>query len=424
MTTGRSEDRVQLTGRGAGPRRWPGPAGRKFLLVSGLTALYAVTASRALRPPNAYSIGHWLQSYEHGFIKRGLLGTALRPLLRSEGPEQIRETVALVSFSVFALFSLAMLLAAAKTLRRDNRLVSLALAVVFLGSPFVVFSAHLNGYFDPLIAALAVVAVYLASRGRWLAAGLLSSLGILVHEMYAITGMPMVVFCAALRLGELDARARWRPLLELMFAPTLTLVAVLLSSLLQSDELLLAIREDMAARGVIDKYWVDMSTYHLEHGFLDNLREQHRWAWVRLSKKSLNFVVYPPLIALLLGTSTRLKQLGRTRWIPLYIAFALGPWLMHWFAWDAERIAILPIFTAFLGFFGICVLPGTTRGARPIPRSTVATVLVVCTIAAFANAWTKVPLMDGQRDGEGPFSIGFEPEPEPLPATPQSRPRP
>ncbi len=421
---GPGEERVEPTVGGAGRRRWLGPASREFLLVSGLAALYIGTASRALRPPNAYSIGHWLQSYEHGFIKRGLAGTALRPFLRSEGPEQIRETVALVSFSLFTLFSLTMLLAAATTLRRENRPVSLALAVVFLGSPFVVFSAHLNGYFDPLIAALAVVAVYLASRGRWLAAGLLSSLGILVHEMYAITGMPMVAFCAALRLSELDARARWRPLLELLFAPTLTFVAVLVSSLLQSDELLLAIREDITARGVIDKHWVDMSTYHLEHGFLDNLREQHRWAWVRLSKKSLNFVVYPALIALLLGASTRLQQLGRTRWIPLYIAFALSPWLMHWFAWDIERIAILPIFTAFLGFFGLCVLPVPPRASRLLPRSTVATVLVVCTIAAFANAWNKVPLMEDQRDGEGPFSICFEPEREPLPATPQSRPRP
>ena len=424
MTTGPGEERVELTGRGAGPRRWLGPAGRKFLLVSGLAALYVGTASRALRPPNDYSIGHWLQSYEHGFIKRGLLGTALRPLLRSEGPDQIRETVALVSFSVFALFSLTMLLAAAKTLRRDNRLVSLALAVVFLGSPFVVFSAHLNGYFDPLIAALAVVAVYLASRGRWLAAGLLSSLGILVHEMYAITGMPMVVFCAALRLGELDARARWRPLLELLFAPALALIAVLASSLLQSDELVLAIRADIAARGVIDEHWVGMSTYHLEHGFLDNLREQHRWAWVRLSKKSLNVVVYPALSALLLGASTRLRQLGRPRSVPLYIAFALSPWLMHWFAWDIERIAILPIFTAFLGLFGLCVLPETTRGARPMPRSTVLAIVAVCAFAAIANASNKVPLMDGQRDGEGSFSIGFEPEPKPFPATPQSRPRP
>jgi len=394
------------------------------VLVTGLIALYLGTASRTLRFPNPYSIGHWLQTYAHGFVKRGLLGTAVRPLLDSKGPDEIKEMITVLSFSVFALFSVAMIGAAAMSLRRDHRLVSLAVAVVFLGSPFVVFSAHIVGYFDPLVAAMGIISVYLAARARWLAAGLLSALAIFVHEMYAVAGMPMVVLCAWLRLSETSAQARWRPLLELLLAPTLALIVVLLSSLLQGDHLVAAIREDIAATGVIDQYWVDMSTYHLEHGFLENLRKQQRWAWVRLGSKTMNMVVYPALIALLLGASARLYQLQRVRWIPVYIAFALSPWLMHWFAWDIERIAILPIFTAFLGFFGFCALPEPATGIRPLPRWSLVAIVVTSVAASLANAWIDVPLMDGQRDGHGPFSISSARQPKAPRATPQSQPQP
>ena len=405
VTTSRGEELVSVAGRGTPLRRLLGPASRLALLITTLVALYACTASRALRLPNPYSIGHWLQSYDHGFIKRGLLGTALRPFLALEGSEQIRETIAIASFVVFALFSAAMIIAGAMTLRRDNRVIAFALWCVLLGSPFVVFSAHIVGYFDPLIATMGLVSVYLVARGHWLAAGLLSAVAILIHEMYAVTAMPMVVFCAWLRLAELDANARWQPLLKLLLAPTIALLTVLLSSLLQSEEVVAAVREDIAARGVIEQYWVDISTYHLEHGFLDNFGEQQRWAWARLRNKRMNIVVYPALIALLLGGSVRLYQLGRARWTPVYVAFALSPWLMHWVAWDMERIAILPIFGAALGFFGMCVVSGPAGGLRPLPRLLTVTVLAACLVAALASAWTPVPLMDGQRDGEGPFSF-------------------
>lgn len=395
-----------------------GPTGTKALLLGGLVALYLWTVSRSLRLPNAYSIGHWLQSYAHGFIKRGLLGTALRPLLDLKGPDQVKETITFVSFSIFALFSVAMVGAAAMILRRDNRPVSLAVAVVFLGSPFIVFSAHLVGYFDPLIAVIGVVSVYLAARGRWLGAGLLSTVAILVHEMYAITCMPMVLFCAWFHLSEVRARDRWRPMLELLLGPVLALIVVLLSSLLQSDQVVASIRQDIAARGVIDQYWVDMTTYHLEHGFLDNFQREQRWAWVRLRNKNLASVVFPALIALLLGAATRLYQLRRTRWIPVFVALALSPWLMHAVAWDMERIAILPLFTAFLGFFGLCALPEPASDTRTLPQRTVVAVVVLCIAAAAANAWTHVPLMDGERDGEGRFSIDFSSEPEVPQATP------
>lgn len=411
-------ERASVEGARTRARRLLGPTSTKALLLSGLVALYLWTGSRGLRLPNAYSTGHWLQSYAHGFIKRGLLGTALRPLLDLKGPDQVKETITFVSFLVFVLFSVAMLGAAAMILRRDNRPVSLAVAVVFLGSPFIVFSAHLVGYFDPLVAVMGVVSVYLAARGRWLGAGLLSTVAILVHEMYAITVMPMVLLCAWFRLSEVGARERWRPLLELLLGPTLALIAVLLSSLLQSDEVVASIRQEIAARGVIDQYWVDMTTYHLEHGFLENLQREHRWAWLRLRNRKLAIVVFPALIALLLGAASRLYQLRRTRWIPAFIALALSPWLMHLVAWDIERVAILPLFTAFLGFFGLCALPEPASGSRTLSPRSVGAVFVVCIAAAAANAWTHVPLMDGERDGEGPFSVGFSSEPEVPRATP------
>ena len=139
------------------PARRPAPCSIAVAaVVPGLLALYLWTASRSLRSPNPYSIGHWLQSYEHGFIKRGRLGSVVRPLLHGRGPEQINDTIELASFLLFAAFSLVMVASATMILWRDRSLAVLVAAVVVLGSPFVVFSAHLVGYFDPLVAALGI----------------------------------------------------------------------------------------------------------------------------------------------------------------------------------------------------------------------------------------------------------------------------
>lgn len=373
-------------------------------VVPGLLALYLWTASRSLRSPNPYSIGHWLQSYEHGFIKRGLLGSFVRPLLDGRGPEQINDTIELASFLLFAAFSLVMVASATMILWRDRSLAVLVAAVVVLGSPFVVFSAHLVGYFDPLVAALGITSVYLVARSRWLGAGLLSGFAILAHEMYAVVAMPMVALCSWL---QLDAQIRWRPTLELLMAPTLALAAVMVSTLLNGDEVLAAIREDIAGRGVLEPYWVDMSTYHLEHGFLENLRREYRFGWARARNRMMAVVVLPALISLLVAGATQLYRSRRTRWIPVYVAFALSPWLMHWVAWDLHRIAILPIFTAFLGFFGFSLLLPAPTDRQALPRWCIAGIFALGLGAAAANAWTEVPLMDGQRDGEGAFSIGL-----------------
>ena len=406
---GRETDETVATSRDTarGGAR-PASSVRAAAITLGLLAVYAWTASRSLRSPNPYSIGHWLQSYEHGFIKRGLLGNLVRPMLSGKGPGQVGNTIEVASFVVFALFSLAMIASAVMVVRRDRQPVAPLAALVLLGSPFIVFSAHLVGYFDLLVATFGIFSVYLVARSRWLAAGLCSGVAILVHEMYAVAAMPMVALCAGLQLVRIDGRGRWRSILELLTVPTLAFAAVMVSTFLHGDEVVLAIREDIAARGVLDAYWVDMSTYHLKHGFVENLQREYRFGWSRIRNQKMAIVVLPALVWLLLAGAAKLYRSHRTPWIPIYVMAALSPWLMHWVAWDTQRIAILPIFGAFLGYFGFCMLFPARPDSRPLPQWTVSTMFALGLCAAAASAWTEVPLMDDQRDGRGPFSIRLE----------------
>lgn len=67
-------------------------------------------------------------------------------------------------------------------------------ALVFLSSPFVVMSAHLNGYYDNIIIMLGVFSVALLLNGKlWLAA-CLQVLAVLAHENAMILVFPFFLF--------------------------------------------------------------------------------------------------------------------------------------------------------------------------------------------------------------------------------------
>jgi len=155
-----------------------------------------VTILRAARLPNDFSKAHWLIDYRFGFVKRGLIGTAISLTTRAMHIRPTEQLVAVLSGVQFVIFCAVLIAVALRVVHRSGWSTSAILAaLVFFSSPFMVMSAHLIGYFDNIIIVLGVLSIALLLNGRIWSAAAVQAIAILVHENALLVGFP--AFCLA-----------------------------------------------------------------------------------------------------------------------------------------------------------------------------------------------------------------------------------
>ena len=133
---------------------------RKAAIVIAMLWAVGVTALRATRLPNNFSIEHWLVDYRFGFVKRGLVGTLLSLGTRAAHARPTLGLINTLAVVIFVTFCAAVVSLGIHLLRRTQWSLEIALAIlVFLSSPFIVMSAHLIGYYDNLIVMLTMVSL-------------------------------------------------------------------------------------------------------------------------------------------------------------------------------------------------------------------------------------------------------------------------
>lgn len=392
----------------------PGSRPRQGVFCAALVAAYAITAARALQMPNPYAVGFWVQSYEFGFIKRGLPGTLLAPLLQHKTAEEIYFIIAFLSAVIFTVVSAAFVWAAVRIgrdgLQSGHSLLGFGCSLVFVTSPFVVFNAHLMGYFDHLVVLATLCGVVLAASGRYLAVGLVSAATLLVHEMYALAGFPMVLFAVALSVDRRGGQGLRTPLLAAGVPTALAAAAVLASSLLLPADAVARLKAQMTALGVVHPAWVEMCTYHLSHHLIDNLRTQHAGGAARLLDGGILESATPPSLFLLAGAIVILRRRRLGRFAPAYAIAALLPLALHCVAWDSARITNFVIFQAFAGLLAIQLLTSDDPDRERVgPGVRWATAALAAAIVV-ANSAVSVELMGGESDGEGLLELRSLPD--------------
>jgi hypothetical protein len=177
----------------------------KFFWRWAAVLLGAVSLLKGLRPPSTWGASQALFNYDHGVIKRGLFGATL-------GRWFHLELYARFAVASFVLLALLVLLLGCLTWR------SHALEVIGNGEPVAVFFAsfamtylaHLIGYQDIVLGVIAVLLLLVRDvRLRFCAALSLCLCGVLLHEMFLFTLLPVVLFSFVLdALRETQTRMR------------------------------------------------------------------------------------------------------------------------------------------------------------------------------------------------------------------------
>jgi hypothetical protein len=348
----------------------------------------AITMARAVRFPNDFAEAHWLLDYRFGFIKRGLAGSVLACLSWAGLMRQTADTVALLSFAVFALLAIAFLAMTARLLDTDGWPgASFAAAAVFATSPFVVMTGHFMGYMDHLMLLAAFGAAWLALRGRAWPAGIVAALGVLVHESFLLVGFPLLLLAADLSRRTLRARAsRFLPCL--LPAALAASEAMLLDTATLRRQLVAHLTAFPFAGGGINVLlpeWLTTSA-------LENLRTQAHSFGSRMSHERLPRLVLPTAAFLLVFIGVSAPRGERIRRTLLAALATSAPLLMHAMAWDTARIWTQPIVVAFgcAWLFSGSASAGLARHQGWLVALAVPVVL--------ANVVGRLPLMDGETE--------------------------
>ena len=149
---------------------------------------------------HAWGITPWLMTYEWGFVKRGMWGTIIAPLLafRPDG-FSIPEFIQILSWPVLlmSLFTLGFI--TSRISQKNPGPLPLLIALVFFSSPYITMTANTMGYLDQVIIIIAFISITLVLKGYPFAAGLLTAFGVLCHEAALVTALPIVLMAVISR---------------------------------------------------------------------------------------------------------------------------------------------------------------------------------------------------------------------------------
>ena len=376
----------------------PSPVGRveRALLLLGLLAVLSVPVVRGIRLPNDWAEAHWLLHYGFGFIKRGLPGTLLQPLVRQvDQVELLLRIVVLVQYAVFigALCYVGLRVVSRTAWSHTGA----AVALVVASSPFVVLSANAIGYFDSIVFVLSALACAAVLRRRsWLAA-LLMSIAILVHESTVVVGYPAVLYTAALehlargRQGGPGALVRRH--LPLLVGPALVWGALFIHQTFVMDGAAIRAKltEHLAGFELVENNRHRFVPRWCTSPFTDSLdRELPRFLG-RIT--DIGYLAHHGVGILLLGAFLLLRG-GARRRLPLMIVPAAGiallPLAMHAVAYDTSRIWTYPIGVTVLLLWVHAEL-GLVRSAR-LHGSLAGTLYAFGVVAG--NLFQRTPLLD------------------------------
>ena len=317
----------------------------------------------------------WVNTYGHGLVRRGLVGTLISPLLGRGDEAAVHLLAAQLNWAglAVAIGIVTGLLVQASAIAA--RIPVFVVAAILATSPFFGLVAHHTGYPDGLIAAFLLAGgLVLPAVPSWCAAGLLVAFSAL-HELAFLLILPFALFSSALRPGW-GARQFWT--LGAGVAAALSLV--LFSNRPSPDmlgRLVSAGLSPTAAGQQLDLY--------LGHGTLGVLGVMARkWASHPLNGLlGLAYGALPGACITWLGLPFALRAIARaslSRWyratlIGGYFAACMSGVAVLALAWDLSRIAS---FTSLTAFITVTLLMRTTRAETNLRAVVVGVAICIC----------------------------------------------
>jgi hypothetical protein len=369
------------------------PVARNFALLLLFTYLLSVTAFRGIQWPNDWAEAHWLIGYQFGFIKRGLVGHLFSLLPLGESREQAIRTASSLILSIYAALIIALSCRLAR--KEGNHPFVLSSVVLFLVSPFIVMTAHLNGYYDHLFFMLSIVSIYLTLKGRIVFASLVLSLGLLIHETIILVCLPISAYCILLTQPKTRSDSI-RDLSILLFLPLLVLSFLFLyqSFLLDADEARKQMEAHLRQSGFIRTARFVIVPKEFSRSFIEKLFEELPFFYSRISDWFYLSRIVPFLLFVLAVVYVKLRD-SRQLHLGMLLAVLciLSPLMLHLIAGDISRIWSYPLMAAYLVLW--VVLEKTEKPLDPISLRPLSVILWVGAIAIYLlYSFSSYPLFD------------------------------
>lgn len=391
------------------PKRW-----QTALFDAVALVVLVVTVCRGLDHVSVYALGHWLLTWDFGYVKRGLLGTLLHPLILNKQPSEVREIVAMVASVVFTLLAIALWLAARRVARVGGfgALSSLA----FLASSGVIGMASTFGYLDHVLGGVTFLALVAVSSGRLALASLLCTFGLAVHELFLLYGLPVVFFAMCLRRSPAESPLRgWLPLLVTLMLPFAFLAYVYYAQTTVSSYRVALLRAEMLSTRTLDEPAVGSVLYQLESSFRGNFAQHARRFPEHVLDWKIGRISWPTVASLVASSAALLWSAGRARLVPLAAFVSLAPLGIHAFAQDASRFTYMAVVQSFFCLYAVVSGVRPTVPPRALPQTIRAALMATALLAIAASVHWRAPLMGRLIDGKGMFAPRAQPLAQPGP---------
>jgi len=140
---------------------------------------------------------YWLLAYDHGFIRRGLIGTLFRPLLHVWSFDQLKPLVMIghivaclwIIYVCYRLFQQAV----GCESELETRLALTFSFLCLMCSQLMPTLAHDVGYVDVYLMSLALGGFWLVLNEQYVAAACVATVGPFVHEAFAFLWSPVAI---------------------------------------------------------------------------------------------------------------------------------------------------------------------------------------------------------------------------------------
>jgi hypothetical protein len=384
------------------------------LVFGAVASVGALVVLSQVQSANDFTANHYLFTYQDGFVRRALIGSMVGGLLGSSAVT--RELVTLVGVGILLLFVSLGALLAARAWARGDRVTVVLLAALLVASPQTLVLANDTGKFDSLLlsfTAATALAVLVGRRTGLVVAGLTGLVGVLVHEIHALAGVPLAL---ALLVARHGTTTRDRFVLPLL-AGAPAAIAVLIVGLSPSfpGGSLAAAQELLAARAA---FTIEDGTAIVQ-GL--SLRENIVWtaSVVRGTYRSLLatvLVAVPAAVAAVLLARRRLAEPNeavpsgssildrfgalpahpRTPLIAAFSPLLLMPLAFDWYRWVAMvvmNLVILGLWTQAAGVGGHDSGRSPLDGRGPGLPAVVA-VIASLVLAAFSPSTAVANLLE------------------------------
>ncbi len=342
------------------------PGLKRYLIIIQIILIYSVSIAKTIRWPNDWAEAHWLLSYNFGFIRRALPGTILTHLFPNKSGFSTAESLIIsTSLLLLILFSISFLWISYRIIKRSSlSLTSNFIVLVFLSSPFIVMSGHINGYFDNIIIMLAILSSLFARDKKYWLSSITLSVGVLVHESILIIGLPSVLFFVFVQFINGGGREEiqntpYRLIYNLLKISIMPIFIYIVLSVTQYYFIDQGHLQDQLINYLSSYSFIEENRHYIVPLALTTSITEF---WKTQSPDFIKRITQPihllqiglPLIYLLYFAWQIVMEYKKKYILYfLLITITIMPLALHAIAWDTNRIWTYPLVVAFLGIWAM-----------------------------------------------------------------------